>query len=80
MRISALDSAFKELLPNLAKTSENGGWPHEYVYFLTRQGVARLIALFCCNFFLIFLQNRLENHAKWRMLYMSHMVCMHFVW
>ena len=45
-----------------------------YVYFMTRQGVARLIALFCCNFFLIFLRTLLENHAKWRMLYMSHMV------
>ena len=31
-----------------------------YVYFLTRQGVARLIALFCCNFFLIFYENYLK--------------------
>ena len=44
MCVSDLDSAFKELLPNLAKTSKKGGRPQEYVYFLTRQGVARLIA------------------------------------
>ena len=41
IRVSALDSAFKELLPNLAKTSKKGGRPQEYVYFLTRQGVTR---------------------------------------
>ena len=44
IRVSALDSAFKELLPNLGKTSEKGGRPQEYVYFRSRQGVARLIA------------------------------------
>ena len=44
IRISDLKSAFKELLLNLVKTSKNGGRPQEYVYFLTRQGVARLIA------------------------------------
>ena len=42
--VSALDSAFKELLPNLAKTSKRGGRPQEHVYFITRQGVTRLIA------------------------------------
>ena len=44
IRVSALDSAFKELLLNLVKTSKKGGRPQEYVYFLTRQGVTRLIA------------------------------------
>ena len=42
--VSDLDSTFKELLPNLAKTSEKGGRSQEHVYFLTGQGVARLIA------------------------------------
>ena len=41
MCVSALDSAFKELLPNLAKTSKKGGRPQEHVCFITRQGVAR---------------------------------------
>ena len=44
IRVSALDSTFKELLLNLVKTSKKGGRPQEYVYFLTRQGVTRLIA------------------------------------
>ena len=44
VRVSDLDSTLKELLPNLGETSEKGGRPQEYVYFLTRQGVARLIA------------------------------------
>ena len=44
IRVSALDSAFKELLLNLVKTSKKGGRPQEYVYFITRQGVTRLIA------------------------------------
>ena len=44
IRISDLDSAFKELLPNLSETHKNGGRPQEYVYFLTSQGVTRLIA------------------------------------
>ena len=44
IRVSDLDSTLKELLPNLGETSEKGGRPQEYVYFLTRQGVARLIA------------------------------------
>ena len=44
IRVSDLDSTLKELLPNLSKPSEKGGRPQEYVYFLTRQGVARLIA------------------------------------
>ena len=44
IRVSDLDSTLKELLPNLGKTSEKGGRPQEYVYFLTRRGVARLIA------------------------------------
>lgn len=44
IRISDLGSAFKELLLNLVKTSKKGGRPQEYVHFLTRQGVARLIA------------------------------------
>ena len=52
MRISDLDSAFKELFLNLSKTSKKGGRPQEYVYLLTRQGVARPIALFfVANFF-----------------------------
>lgn len=44
IRISDLDSAFKEFCSNMSKTSEKGGRPQEYVYFLTRQGVTRLIA------------------------------------
>ena len=44
IRISALDSTFKELFLNLSKTSKKGGRPQEHVYFITRQGVARLIA------------------------------------
>ena len=44
VRVSDLDSTLKELLPNFGETSEKGGRPQEYVYFLTRQGVARLIA------------------------------------
>ena len=44
VRVSDLDSTFKELLLNLVKTSKKGGRPQEYVYFLTRQGVTRLIA------------------------------------
>ena len=39
-----MDSTFKELLLNLVKTSKKGGRPQKYVYFLTRQGVTRLIA------------------------------------
>lgn len=44
VRISDLDSTFNRFLLNLVKTSEKGGRPQEYAYFLTRQGVARLIA------------------------------------
>ena len=44
MCVSALDSAFNGLFLNLRKTSKKGGRPQEYVYFITRQGVARLIA------------------------------------
>ena len=44
IRVSDLDSTLKWFCPNLGKTSEKGGRPQEYVYFLTRQGVARLIA------------------------------------
>ena len=44
VRISDLDSTLKGFCLNLSKTSEKGGRPQEYVYFLTRQGVARLIA------------------------------------
>lgn len=44
IRISELDSTFSGLLPNLAITSKKGGRPMEYAYFLTRQGVTRLIA------------------------------------
>lgn len=44
IRISDLDSTFREFCSNLSKTSEKGGRPQEYVYFLTRQGVTRLIA------------------------------------
>ena len=51
IRISDLDSAFKGLFLNLSKTSKKGGRPQEHVYFITRQGVARLIALFVANFF-----------------------------
>ena len=54
VRVSDLDSTLKGFCLNLSKTSEKGGRPQEYVYFLTRQGVTRLIALFCPNFFLIF--------------------------
>lgn len=53
IRVSDLDSTLREFCLNLSKTSEKGGRPQEYVYFLTRQGVARLIALFF-NFSLIF--------------------------
>lgn len=44
IRISDLDSTLREFCLNLSKTSEKGGRPQEYVYFLTRQGVTRLIA------------------------------------
>ena len=44
IRISDLDSTLNRFCSNLSKTSEKGGRPQEYVYFLTRQGVARLIA------------------------------------
>ena len=44
IRVSALDSTLYGFFSNLKKTSEKGGRPQEYVYFLTRQGVARLIA------------------------------------
>lgn len=44
IRISDLDSTLKEFCLNLSKTSEKGGRPQEYVYFITRQGVTRLIA------------------------------------
>lgn len=44
VRVSDLDSTFREFCANLRKTSEKGGRPQEYVYFLTRQAVARLIA------------------------------------
>lgn len=43
IRISDLDSTLKFCL-NLSKPSEKGGRPQEYVYFITRQGVTRLIA------------------------------------
>lgn len=43
MRISDLKSAGWDF-SRLGKPSEKGGRPHEHVYFLTRQGVARLIA------------------------------------
>ena len=39
--VSYLDSTLKEFCLNLSKTSEKGGRPQEYVYFITRQGVAR---------------------------------------
>ena len=51
IRISDLDSTLKGFCLNLSKTSEKGGRPQEYVYFLTRQGVARPNALFVANFF-----------------------------
>ena len=41
VRVSDLDSTFREFCANLRKTSEKGGRPQEYVYFITRQGVAR---------------------------------------
>lgn len=44
IRISDLDSTFREFCLNFSKTSEKGGRPQKYVYFLTRQGVTRLIA------------------------------------
>ena len=44
VRVSDLDSTLKGFCSNLSKTSEKGGRPQEHVYFLTRQGVARLIA------------------------------------
>ena len=44
VRVSDLDSTLKGFCSNLSKTSEKGGRPLEYVYFLPRQGVARLIA------------------------------------
>lgn len=42
VRVSDLDSTFKEFFSNLRKTSQKGGRPQEYVYFITRHGVARL--------------------------------------
>ena len=44
VRISALDQAFNELVSKLSKTYVKGGRPMTYAYFLTRQGVSRLIA------------------------------------
>ena len=44
IRVSDLDSALKGFCLNLSKTSKKGGRPQEYVYFLTRQGVTRLVA------------------------------------
>ena len=44
VRVSDLNSTFREFCLNLSKTSEKGGRPREHVYFLTRQGVTRLIA------------------------------------
>ena len=44
IRVSDLDSTLKGFCLNLSKTSEKGGRPQEHVYFLTRQGVTRLIA------------------------------------
>ena len=44
VRISDLDSTFREFCSNLSKTSKKGGRPQEHVYFITRQGVTRLIA------------------------------------
>ena len=44
IRISDLDSTLNGFFSNLRKTSEKGGRPQEHVYFLTRQGVTRLIA------------------------------------
>ena len=44
IRVSDLDSTLKGFCLNLSKPSEKGGRPQEYVYFITRQGVARLIA------------------------------------
>ena len=51
IRISDLDSTLREFCLNLSKTSEKGGRPQEYVYFLTSQGVARLIAPFLLQLF-----------------------------
>ena len=44
IRISDLDSTLKGFCSNLSETSQKGGKPQEYVYFITRQGVTRLIA------------------------------------
>ena len=51
IRISDLDSTLNGFFKKKKKTSEKGRRPQEYVYFITRQGVARLIALFVANFF-----------------------------
>ena len=57
IRISDLDSTLKRFCLNLGKTSKKGGRPQEYVYFLTRQGVARLIAPFLPQLFSDILTN-----------------------
>ena len=41
VRVSDLDSTFREFCANLRKTSEKGGRPQEHVCFITRQGAAR---------------------------------------
>ena len=46
IRISDLDSAFREFCANLSKTSEKGGRPQEHVHFLTRQGAGWNFAKF----------------------------------
>ena len=42
IRISDLDSTLKGFCLNLSKTSEKGGRPQKYVYFLTRQRVTQI--------------------------------------
>ena len=44
IRVSDLDSTLYGFFSNLRKTPKKGGRPQEYVYFITRQGVTRLIA------------------------------------
>ena len=44
VRISDLDSAFNDLISNLGRNQTGRGRQLQYAYFLTRQGVARLIA------------------------------------
>ena len=64
----------KEVLKVRVSDLKSEGWNLLKFEQVKKNTPIRLIALFCCKFFLIFLRTLLENHEKRRMLYMSHMV------